>query len=126
MATKIAVITDVHANLPALQAVLQVLQKEHCDQVIHTGDAIGIGPYPVECLNLLLDVPNISFIMGNHDAWFVQGLPSPRSSWMSEGEYAHHHWTHARLTPQHRSLMEHWPYVLRQEVEGVTLSLIHI
>ena len=54
---KIAVLTDVHGNLPALQAALSVLRREDADAIFHTGDAIGIGPFPAECLELLLARP---------------------------------------------------------------------
>ena len=65
---RVVVITDVHANLPALKAVLESIRVEGYDALVHTGDAIAIGPYPAECLDLLLGVPNIRFVMGNHDA----------------------------------------------------------
>ncbi len=55
---KIAVLTDVHGNLPALQAALRGIRREGCDAIFHTGDSIGIGPYPAECLELLLNTPN--------------------------------------------------------------------
>ena len=43
---RIAVMTDSHANLPALRTALKAIRKEGCDAVFHTGDAIAIGPYP--------------------------------------------------------------------------------
>lgn len=53
--------------------------------MFHTGDAIAIGPYPAETLDLLLSEPKIECVMGNHEAYFVEGLPQPRPEWMSEG-----------------------------------------
>ena len=46
---RIAVITDVHANLPALEAAVGAIHACGCDAIVHTGDAIAIGPYPAEC-----------------------------------------------------------------------------
>jgi hypothetical protein len=57
MPTKIAVMTDVHANLPALQAALSTIEQEGYDLLVHTGDAIAIGPYPAETLDVLLSTP---------------------------------------------------------------------
>src|SRR5438270_14054285 len=74
---KIAVITDAHANLPALRAALEAIRAEGCDAIFHTGDAIGIGPFPAETLELLLGTPHMQCVTGNHDAWFVEGLPQP-------------------------------------------------
>jgi predicted phosphodiesterase len=122
---KIAVITDLHANLPALQAVLPAIRAEGCDLLFHTGDAIAIGPYPRECLDLLLNTPAIQFVMGNHDAWFVDGLPRPQPVWMSDGEVLHQHWTHAQLDPAWRATLAGWPYLIRREFEGVPVTFVH-
>ena len=122
---RIAVITDVHANLPALAAVLESIRAEGCDAVFHTGDAIAIGPYPSECLDVLLNTPSIQFVMGNHDAYFADGLPEPRPAWMSEGEVEHQRWTHARLGSQMRSIIARWPYSLELEFEGVRTTFVH-
>jgi len=72
---RIVVITDLHANLPALEAILEAIRQEKYEEIFHTGDAVGIGPYPAECLERLLNTPDFSFVMGNHDAWLVDGFP---------------------------------------------------
>ena len=79
---KFAVITDAHGNLPALQAALAAIAGEDCD-------AVGIGPYPAETLDLLLNPPRLHCQMGNHDALFAGGLPEPRPAWMGEGDLLH-------------------------------------
>ena len=122
---RIIVITDVHANLPALEAALESIRAEGYDALFHTGDTIGIGPYPAECLELLLNTPNIHFVMGNHESYFVDGLPTPQPSWMSDGEVQHQHWTHARLDPQMRSVLAEWPYLLEHDFEGVKTAFVH-
>lgn len=43
---KIGVFQDVHANLLALETALAFFNKNDCDEVIHVGDLIGIGPFP--------------------------------------------------------------------------------
>lgn len=111
----IAIITDVHANLPALEAVLAAIDALGCDGIVHSGDAIGIGPFPAETLRRLLDLPRCRFVMGNHDAWFAHGLPQIRPAWMSAGEEAHHRWVHAQLercNPALRETVSAWPLVL--------------
>ncbi len=125
MALKIVVFTDVHANLPALRAALRAIRQEGYDAAFHLGDAIGIGPYPAECLDLLLHMPEIHLLMGNHDAWFVDGLPDPRPPWMSDGESRHHRWTHAHIPSQMRSILAQWPYALEHDFEGVRVTFVH-
>jgi len=122
---RIIVITDAHANLPALKTVLKEITKLGYDAIFHTGDAIAIGPHPAECLDLLLNTPRIQFVVGNHDSYFVYGLPKPQPVCMSDGEVQHQLWTHAQLLPQLRSILARWPYVLEHEFEGVRVTFAH-
>src|SRR5262249_47988655 len=103
-AVRVAVLTDAHGNLPALRAALHAIRQEGCAAVYHPGDAIGIGPYPAETLDLLLDTPNVRFAMGNHDDWFANGLPQPQPAWMSDGCVAHQNWVHSCLDPALRAV----------------------
>jgi|SRR5208337_1381921 len=122
---KLAVLTDVHANLPALRAALRALEQEGFDLLIHLGDAIATGPFPSECLELLLSIPRAQFVMGNHDALFARGLPSQVPEWMSEGEAQHQRWTHAQIKPELRSVVAQWPYHWHCDFEGVAASFSH-
>jgi predicted phosphodiesterase len=125
MTERLAVITDVHANLPALTAALAAVEALGCDAIACLGDAIGIGPYPAECLDVLLDTPNVRFVMGNHDAWFATGLPHPRPPWMSEGEERHHRWTHAQLSDARRTAITCWPFVDALAVGRARVGLLY-
>ena len=64
--TAYAVISDVHANLEALRAVLKEIGKEKVDKVLFLGDAVGYGPDPNECIELLRRNAAL-MIAGNHD-----------------------------------------------------------
>ncbi|MER3419856.1 MAG: hypothetical protein C4290_04700 [Chloroflexota bacterium] len=64
---RVALLSDVHANLPALEAVLRHAEEQHAlDQVWCLGDLVGYGPHPSECLALLRRYPFVS-VAGNHD-----------------------------------------------------------
>jgi predicted phosphodiesterase len=121
----IGIITDAHANLPALKAALAALDAEGCKLVVHTGDAIGIGPHPAECLELLLAQSGMRFVMGNHDEWFAHGLPDPQPSWMSDEEHLHQQWTHRQLTAEMREAVASWPYAIELEGNGVVMAFCH-
>lgn len=63
---RILVLSDVHANLTALQAVIAaagVVDAAWC-----LGDIIGYGPDPNECVELIQTLPNLVCLLGNHDA----------------------------------------------------------
>jgi predicted phosphodiesterase len=122
---KIAVITDAHANLPALEAALKAIQEEACEAIFHVGDAIAIGPNPAECLDLMQDTSNLTCVSGNHDLYFVNGLPDPQPDWMSDGEVEHQLWTHAQLGSQRKSLISQWPIVHEDVFEGVRTIFVH-
>lgn len=64
---RIALISDIHANLPALKAVRDDIRTKGADQIIFLGDAATLGPFPKETLEFL-EAWNCECIMGNHDA----------------------------------------------------------
>jgi predicted phosphodiesterase len=63
---KIAVISDIHANLQALEAVLEDIRETGVDEVWCLGDAVGYGANPNEVLEILADTCSTCLI-GNHD-----------------------------------------------------------
>jgi putative phosphoesterase len=63
---RIAALYDVHANVPALEAVLAELEREHVDEIVFGGD-LTWGPQPVEALGLVRSLPNARFVRGNCD-----------------------------------------------------------
>ncbi len=63
---KIAIVSDIHGNLAALQAVMEDIQSQSVDEIICLGDVIGYGPHPCECLDAAM---KFSFtVLGNHDS----------------------------------------------------------
>jgi len=71
---KIGIISDIHANLEALEAVLNALDKENVDRLICLGDIVGYGPDPNVCIDKVMSATDV-VIAGNHDHGAV-GLTS--------------------------------------------------
>lgn len=67
---RIAIISDIHGNLTALQAVLADIKLQKVDDIICLGDIVTLGPQPKEVLNALKEL-NCVIIKGNHDAAVV-------------------------------------------------------
>jgi predicted phosphodiesterase len=63
---KRAIISDVHGNLEALQAVFEDIDQQKVDAITCLGDVVGYGPNPCECVKLVRDRCGI-VILGNHD-----------------------------------------------------------
>src|SRR5690606_37474990 len=61
-----AILSDIHGNLEALEAVLASARAQGAEQIVCLGDVVGHGPQPVECLQLLLKA-NATIVAGNHD-----------------------------------------------------------
>jgi putative phosphoesterase len=70
---RIGLISDIHGNLPALEAVLEKLGAEAVDRLVCLGD-IAVGPWPSDTVKRIaaLDCP---CIVGNWDAWMLDGVP---------------------------------------------------
>lgn len=63
---RVAILADVHANLPALEAVLEDMWAEGAESLWHLGDAVGYGADPFACLQILADMDAL-LIAGNHE-----------------------------------------------------------
>jgi predicted phosphodiesterase len=122
---RIAVFTDVHANLPALDAALAEIDRLGVDAIYHTGDAIGIGPFPAECVDRLLSRASAQLLMGNHDSWFAFGLPDESVPGMPADERTHQRWVHAQLDPGLREVIAAWPYASSLRIEGLRIDFLH-
>ena len=72
---RIGVISDIHSNLPALEAVLADVEREAPDAVWCLGDIVGYGPHPNECVDLVRSRAALS-LCGNHDLAVVGTIDS--------------------------------------------------
>jgi predicted phosphodiesterase len=75
---KLLVVSDIHGNWAALQAVLNA--EGDCDQILCLGDLVDYGPEPAACVSWAMEAYDKSIIIqGNHD-WGVAWKRDPRSS----------------------------------------------
>ena len=64
--TRLAVFSDVHGNLPALEATLSAIDGDACDALWYAGDFVGYGPWPDECVRRIAASADAA-IAGNYD-----------------------------------------------------------
>jgi predicted phosphodiesterase len=77
-AVKIALLSDIHGNLTALNAVLQDVDNlGGADHYLVLGDLAALGPQPVQVLERLNQLPNVQFARGNTDRYVVTGDRPP-------------------------------------------------
>lgn len=71
------VLSDIHANLGAFEAVLEDAEQVHYDAAIFLGDIVGYGNRPEQCLKLLRELRPVVSLLGNHDALLLEQPDSP-------------------------------------------------
>ena len=76
MSDSVAIISDIHGNLQALEAVIADIQSRGIHDRVCLGDIVGYGAQPAECLELL-QAENFEVIQGNHDAYVADDSPLP-------------------------------------------------
>ena len=115
---KIAVVSDIHANLAALQAVLADIDAVAPDAAIwHTGDIVGYNAEPNEVVALLRERGAVG-VMGNHDAAVLGELDV---SWFNPEAAAAVKWTATHLTPENAT----WLHALPKISEMGAATLVH-
>lgn len=124
---KLGVITDIHNNHTALRVVVERLQQLKCDKIICCGDIIGIGPYPEETVQYMMQIPNLIAVRGNHEKYLLDKMPSeyPNEEQMGFGEMEHHKWEHSLLSPKSIDFLRKLRYQVNVEYEGYSLSIMH-
>ena len=74
----IAIVSDIHGNLPALQSVLNDIKKHKVSKIISLGDISGYYPFINEVIGLLKE-NNVINLIGNHDRYIIDDTECPRS-----------------------------------------------
>jgi predicted phosphodiesterase len=111
---RIAVISDIHANYHALEAVLAAIDAEAPDEVWSLGDVVGYGPRPNRCCRIVAARASIS-LAGNHDLGVLGTEPIEL---FSPDAAAAARWSQSVLEPEPRAYLEELkPLLRRKDVE---------
>lgn len=109
---RVALISDIHGNAIALEAVLEDIQQENINTIICLGDIATIGPEPLKVLEIIQDL-NIPCVMGNHDAALLQPEKSADYHIASPLQPVLE-WCAARVSPADREFLAKLPLVYSQ------------
>jgi putative phosphoesterase len=111
---RVAAIYDIHANLPALEAVLQDIRQAEVDQVVVGGDVLP-GPMPRETIACLLDLDiPVQFIQGNGDREVIAPTGAVPEQFREVMR-----WNAEQLHPEDEQLLASWPQTLRVQIHGL-------
>jgi putative phosphoesterase len=125
---RVAVITDIHANLPALEASLEAIRAIDVDALYCGGDLVGYGPHPTEVC-ALVEERGIPTIYGNYD-WAIArdqedcGCAYPDAHDRELGRRSVD-WTLAHTSDEAKAFMRGLPFDLRFEMGEKRVRLVH-
>lgn len=125
---RIAVIGDIHANLPALRAVIDDVARIGADAMFCVGDVVGRGPHPNEVVDELrrLEIPTVQ---GNWDEAVGMDREQTGAAWATaqadaEGN-ASMRWSAERLTEDNKAWLRQLPQTMRVSLGGRSVFLFH-
>lgn len=130
---RLAIFSDVHGNLIALETVLEDIEANApYDYIIFGGDAGSGGPHVHECIERIRTIPGILGVYGNADERFVREVEIPdyileNPTWLSMWDEANS-WANARATPEDVAYLASLPYELRlspTNSPGDDLLIVH-
>jgi diadenosine tetraphosphatase ApaH/serine/threonine PP2A family protein phosphatase len=99
---KYAIISDIHGNLTALDAVYDCIGEENCDRIFCLGDLVGYGPFPNECIQRVEKNADI-LLLGNHDA---AAIGTTDTTYFNNYAKEAIEWTAGVLSEKNRSLLK--------------------
>lgn len=121
---KTALISDIHGNLEALEAVLRAIRHEGIDEIWCIGDIVGYGPDPIPCTDLVMKNCSLT-LMGNHD-WALLNSPVGFNSLATAMVYKTKQWM--RITDESTEEdKERWNFLsqLPLSAESDDMLLVH-
>lgn len=119
---KIAVISDIHANIYSLMTVFHELDSEKIDTIICLGDLVGYGPHPNEVVSAIKR-RNILCIKGNYDSSVVDN----EFSYIRETELNSFSlpWTVNELREENREYLKNLPSQVTLNIAGKNILFVH-
>lgn len=123
---KVALIGDIHANLPALEAVLAHIENQRVDAIWNVGDWVGYGAFPDDVVKRLWHNQVVS-IRGNYDSKVLK-FPKKKKKWRKKKiphKWLAFKWAYEHLSPEARDYLAELPKEIRLEVAGKRVLITH-
>lgn len=118
---KIGIISDIHGNILALEAVLKFLTREEVDRVLCAGDIVGYYPYFDKAIELLRGV-RVESIKGNHEAYVLEEIALKeerlRESYLLD-------YTQKNISRENLDFLSEFKDELRFQFQGKSILMVH-
>jgi putative phosphoesterase len=124
---RVALIGDIHANLPALEAVLDHARNQGVEKIWNVGDFLGYGPFPDEVVQLLKKDDRALSILGNYDSKVLE-FKQKKNKWRKSkhpDKYLAFEWAYENLSKKNRKYLRFLSHEMRVKMRGHRILLVH-
>ncbi len=108
---RLAILSDIHANLEALTKAMAIIDEQKPDDIICLGDVVGYGPDPNPCVDIIRDKASI-ILMGNHDFAVTHTEATENFNPIAKEAVF---WTRDKITADNLEFLGTLPYTHRRE-----------
>ena len=121
---KYAVISDIHGNLPALEAVMEDAARKGAGRYLFAGDYSISGPWPDACVDLIRAVPEKTVIRGNEEKYLENLIGKDPALW-TDGQMQISYWSYKNLRRDNLDYLLSLPHTAEFEDAGVKVRMAH-
>lgn len=124
--TRVAILADIHGNLPALEAVIADLKGQSVDQVVVAGDVINWGPFSAQVVERII-AAGWAVIRGNHEYYLLDyGTPRAPALWHDPDHFSTLPWLRRQLPERLRARIAAWPDTISlRPPDAPPLRIVH-
>src|SRR3954469_19512533 len=123
MPSRLALISDQHANDTAFRAALEDVERLGVDDIVCLGDVAQGGDEPAQTLDRLA-VLGCETVLGNSDAFLLE-VPTDSNEPVTERQLERREWTLSQLDASHLEQIRSFAPVVRREIDGVRMIFFH-
>ena len=121
---KYAVISDIHGNLPALEAVLEDAARQGAGRYLFAGDYAISGPWPDECVDRIRAIPEKTVIRGNEEK-YLENLEGRDPAEWTDGQMQISYWSYRNMSRENLDYLLALPHTADLECSGVSIHMAH-
>lgn len=125
---KIMLVSDIHANLPALEAFSAYRTKNRLEGIplYFLGDYVNLGPFPEETVNLLRSFSGEVYLAGNHDRYIINEHALDHNPYFGNREgILHCRWTRDQLSPGNLEWLRKIPTRHQFDLGAFHVDMVH-
>ena len=121
---RFAIVSDIHGNLPALNAVIEDAEKNNIDHFIFVGDYCLSNPYPDECISRIRNLDKKYIIRGNEEKYLENLMDKDQSTW-TDGQMQISYYSYQKISSDNMNYLLSMPNQMNLVYNDVALHIAH-